>query len=151
MRTIPIVLLVLLFLAQPAWSSADSRIPSEWYDRARSDLEVAELVFERKVHPPTVCFHAHQAVEKLLKGLVIEHGRTPDQIHETARFVHDLTLVQPQMEILLPAAGALDRFYISSRYPKQGGPQIGRAEAEQCLTLAKPFFYLVEGKVSARM
>ena len=150
MKTIPNVLLVLLLLVSPAWSLTDSRIPSEWYDSAWDDLAVAELVFERKIHPAAVCFHAHQAVEKLLKGLVIEHGRTPDQVHETARFVQDMIRVQPQMEMLLPAAGALDRFYIPSRYPKQGGPQIRREEAEQCLTLAKPFFYLVEDKVSAR-
>ena len=100
----------------------DSDKPSEWFERARADLRVAEVIFLEQVDPPSVCFHAHQAVEKLLKGLMIQHGVTPPRNHYTAEFVGQLARFEPKIEMMQDAAVKLDRIYIPSRYPKFSNP-----------------------------
>lgn len=52
----------------------------EWIKIAREDLQSAEYLFEKSLYR-MVCYHAQQAVEKLLKALLIEHEIDIPRIH----------------------------------------------------------------------
>ena len=46
-----------------------------WFLKAESDLNTAKHMLESDGPYDTVCFHAQQAVEKYLKGLLVFRGR----------------------------------------------------------------------------
>ena len=46
----------------------------EWLRRADEDLGTAQLLLDQKKYPSAALFHSQQAVEKLLKGLLILEG-----------------------------------------------------------------------------
>ncbi len=121
--------------------SADKRkavtgSPQEWLRHADSDLLLAKLGADNEdVLTAQVCFHAQQAVEKALKGLLI---------HAELRFppVHDL---EPLLEVArqamidLPAwaEDLLDMtpYAVETRYPGYWD-EISLAERDKALELA---------------
>lgn len=110
-----------------------------WLRFAREDLRMAELAFEDGIYNQ-VCFHAHQAVEKTLKGYLEAEGLPPPRTHKVAdllRRVRGLPLADLEGDLL-----RMDRFYIPTRYLDalpgmlpEGWP--GRGEAEEALRLAR--------------
>ena len=121
-----------------------------WLRFAREDLRMAELAFEDGIHNQ-VCFHAHQAVEKTLKGCLEAQGQAPPRTHKRAdliRMVRGSTLADLESQLLKVttrihvALSDMDRFYIPTRYPDalpgmlpEGWP--GEGDAREALELAR--------------
>jgi len=54
---------------------------------AEKDMVTVKLLIDKKFYPEDymyniICFHATQAVEKLLKGFIISNGKTVEKIHD---------------------------------------------------------------------
>jgi HEPN domain-containing protein len=54
---------------------------------AEKDIVTVKLLIDKKFYPEDymyniICFHATQAVEKLLKGFIISNGKTVEKIHD---------------------------------------------------------------------
>lgn len=49
-----------------------SKIAKEWFDRAEHDINGAEILFKSGHHTDTIAFLIHQAMEKYLKGFLLE-------------------------------------------------------------------------------
>jgi len=54
---------------------------------AEKDIVTVKLLIDKKFHPEDymyniICFHATQAVEKLLKSFIISNGKTVEKIHD---------------------------------------------------------------------
>ena len=62
-----------------------------WYAFARDDLRMAELASVEGLNNQT-CFHAQQAAEKLLKGLIVAVGHVVPRTHRMA----DLLAIVPE-------------------------------------------------------
>ena len=136
-----------IFGRNPTCFSEDSRNPNDWYQRARDDFEVAEVLFGQTAHYGAVCFHAHQAAEKELKGALISRGALPDKFHYTAELAENLSHFIPKAETLVASCQELDRIYVSSRYPKRDGINFTHEEASNCLQNAKPVLdFVIEQK-----
>jgi HEPN domain-containing protein len=95
----------------------DRRTTAEhWFTSAENDLTVARDYAERI--PTIACFHAREAAEKALKGLlVIACGDAP-RTHLASTLVDELL----RNDAALPAEAAmlaksLDKFYAPTRYP----------------------------------
>jgi HEPN domain-containing protein len=56
------------------------RETEEWLKLANEDLQSAECLFEKRLLR-MVCYHAQQAVEKVLKSLLAENGVEIPRIH----------------------------------------------------------------------
>ncbi|GBC95912.1 hypothetical protein HRbin16_01712 [bacterium HR16] len=85
-----------------------------WFRFAEEDLRVAALVFEEQIYTQT-CFHAQQAVEKILKGLLVYQERLPPKTHALLYLWEQLSpnpLSDFKEEISL-----LNLFYAPTRYP----------------------------------
>jgi HEPN domain-containing protein len=56
----------------------------EWVAKAEADLATAgrELAVQDTPNHDAVCFHAQQAIEKLIKGLLIHLGVVPPRTHD---------------------------------------------------------------------
>lgn len=85
------------------------------------------------------CFHAHQAVEKLLKGFLLAHGQRVPRTHsllELGRLAKDHGFPSKLVEKIR----MLDAYYLPTRYP-DALPRLSdlpkSAEAEEALQIAQ--------------
>lgn len=53
-----------------------------WLTKATSDLGAADLLLDSSGPYDTVCFHAQQAIEKILKGFLAFHGLPIPRTHD---------------------------------------------------------------------
>ena len=138
-----IFLLVSLALVSPVWALQDSENPKDWFARARTDLDDAQLISEKTTHYEQVCFLAHQSVEKSLKGALIGHQLQPEKIHLTADLLTQLAQIRPELGSHLAECRSLDRLYVPSRYPKMG-ITFTQEKASECLEEAKRLLDLIQ-------
>jgi len=110
---------------------------AQWLRRADDDLRMAELALE--CHPP-VCwgaaFHAQQAAEKLLKGLLTFHAVEFEKTHQIDYLLDLCTAVEPRADGLRPAAIKLTDFAVESRYPLPGR-EPSEPESREALDIAR--------------
>jgi HEPN domain-containing protein len=119
-----------------------------WLTFARQDMQMAELALKEKIYNQ-VCFHSLQCVEKILKGLLANQGKTPPRTHS---IVDLLGLLPPDcLEDLREELGQMDIYYIPTRYPDalpgslaEGLP--GKEEAEEAITAARACWQKLIGK-----
>lgn len=129
----------LIFLASfvPAWALPDSRNPADWYERAEEDWQVARLLREETPFHAAVCFHAHQAVEKALKGRWMDRGHRPPHTHRNTELAQKLFKSDPGLVRSVKDLSYLDSIYITSRYPKIGAKALTVEDAGACLEKAE--------------
>ena len=119
-----------------------------WLTFARQDMQMAELALKEKIYNQ-VCFNSLQCVEKILKGLLANQGKTPPRTHS---IVDLLGLLPPDcLEDLREELGQMDIYYIPTRYPDalpgslaEGLP--GKEEAEEAITAARACWQKLIGK-----
>ena len=90
----------------------------EWLQFARDDLRMAGYALsDDPPMPSQACFHAQQAVEKALKGLLLAHGLAAPHTHNLLLLVDSLVIAVAGVERFAEAAAVLTRFAVSARYP----------------------------------
>jgi HEPN domain-containing protein len=111
---------------------------ANWFEFARTDLKMAELALAAGLFNQA-CFHAHQAVEKLLKGFILARGKRVPRTHslvDLGRLAQELGFPQE----LRNKIRILDGYYLPTRYP-DAIPDLShlpnRDEAQEALSMAK--------------
>ena len=108
-----------------------------WKQRAASDMRIAERdLLSAEPSIDAICFHAHAAVEKWLKALIILHAHTfPPKTHD----LMGLLEVQPTdigaSVAIRKACTLLMALYPKSQYPEAGMPT--HAEATSAVDAAR--------------
>jgi HEPN domain-containing protein len=126
-------------------------VPAQrWIERGRVDLDSAEILRKHQGHPDTVCFLAHQAIEKSLKAFIALRGGRP-------RKLHDLVVLAAECAALDPGFGVpgvdyrnLNRYYIETRYPTLVPPNLTPQEADLALNAARAVWGNVAALASAK-
>ena len=88
-----------------------------WVEQSQYDLDTARAML-RSGRFLYVLFCCQQAVEKMLKGLIVKKtGEFPPRLHSLMRLAEaaGLTLDSPRADFL----GELSAYYIQSRYPEE--------------------------------
>lgn len=97
---------------------ATADIVRQWLRKAENDLRnIRNNLAADEVPTDTVCFHAQQAIEKLLKGLLVAHGRNIGKTHDLVKLLSDVADLVPE---LLPLEGRLEEiseYGVAARYP----------------------------------
>lgn len=97
--------------------SADARLSSAvaWFEYATEDIKSARVLFDAGIYP-SACFHAQQAVEKALKGLL---SITDDagKIHSVTKLSKVVRELKYDEQEALPKVAKLDTYYMTTRYP----------------------------------
>ncbi len=114
-------------------------VGDRWLEFAGQDLQMAELALTDGIYNQ-VCFHSQQCVEKCLKGLIANQGKTPPRTHS---IVDLLGLLPPEyLTDLREDLDQMDIYYIPTRYPDalpgslaEGLP--GKTEAQEAIALAR--------------
>jgi len=99
-----------------------------WLERADGDFRLAQLTLA-SAEPvrDAICFHAHAAVEKLLKAQIVKRGTFPPKTHDLSQ----LLALQPDTvrndQTLRQACAVLNELYPKSRYPELPMPSLDEA------------------------
>jgi HEPN domain-containing protein len=119
------------------------RVARRWIAKADEDLAAAERLLELDDSLAAIaCFHGQQAVEKLIKALLVlaavPFARTHDVIRLSGLLPAELALPVPLSDL-----APLNRYAIEARYPIGEEPITGE-EARAALAVARRVRGLVE-------
>jgi HEPN domain-containing protein len=93
-------------------------LTKKWLDFARADLEAAEVLLKSgKTHwSYQLCvLHCHQAIEKILKTVIVKNGDEVKKIHDLITLLKDSKLKLP--EKFQEHIDQLNPHYQLPRYP----------------------------------
>lgn len=89
-----------------------------WLEKARNDLlNIDNNLAAESIPWDTVCFHAQQAAEKLLKALLVYHGKEPPRTHDLVALLTQCLQFTPDLDDMEADCRNLTYFAIDSRYP----------------------------------
>ncbi|MGB2761954.1 MAG: HEPN domain-containing protein [Minisyncoccales bacterium] len=104
------------------------RLFKEWAIKAQEDLEAAEILYKENGPSSSLCFHSHQAVEKILKGFLVLKKNEFPKIHDLIHLLNLCIKIDNDFSNLKNEASFLNRFYIETRYP----PEITTYPKKEC-------------------
>ncbi len=95
-----------------------------WYEIAKRDIQAAIILYQNKGYPETIIYHYHQAIEKLLKGLLLENKCKIIRTHDLERLVMELAKINSKYEEknILENISGLQTYYPELRYPESFYP-----------------------------
>ena len=85
-----------------------------WFEFGERDLRACQKLLEGELCA-NACFHAQQAVEKALKGLLLYRGKTAPKTHSLPELF--VLLKEPALASYRDAIDVLNKYYIPTRYP----------------------------------
>jgi HEPN domain-containing protein len=98
-------------------------VVQNWIESAHDDLAWAEMgaaaTSLRGI--AQIGFHAQQAVEKLLKGVLASYDVVPEEHHDLARLLAQLRLLDRATADSIPPIAHLTRYAAQYRYPPRPG------------------------------
>jgi HEPN domain-containing protein len=111
-------------------------IVKEWITLARADLGNAESTFRLELDPTytTICFHAQQCIEKMMKAVLVYHDIDFPKTHDLAEL---MDLLRPRLNLsrALPRPDDFTPYAVRTRYPG-GWSEITREQVEAALDAA---------------
>ena len=95
-----------------------SEIVRQWLRKAEHDLlNIRNNLAAETVPTDTVCFHAQQAIEKLLKGLLVANGRNIAKTHDLVKLLSDVGELAPELLPLEDRLEEISDYGVGARYP----------------------------------
>jgi len=112
--------------------------PRAWRSFADGDLRTARILAEHEdaeAFARITTFHAHQAAEKYLKGLLAANGEEPPRTHSLPELLRRAIAHAPELDSpeLRDAATDLNNYYVPSRYPAEVGGPTGPITADEAI------------------
>ncbi|MBI5711279.1 MAG: HEPN domain-containing protein [Candidatus Eisenbacteria bacterium] len=106
----------------------------EWFTKAEADFRTAQREMRATDDPnlDAVCFHAQQCVEKLMKGLLLQHGEVPPRTHDLIELAKLVRARCPAWSAPVEDLRFLVRAGVAYRYP---GESADRTDAEEALAV----------------
>jgi HEPN domain-containing protein len=93
-------------------------IVRQWFRKAESDLlNIRNNLSALDVPTDTVCFHAQQAIEKLLKGVLVATGRNISKSHDLVKLLTDVADIIPDLVCYEEQLEEISEYGVSVRYP----------------------------------
>jgi HEPN domain-containing protein len=127
------------------------REAASWLQHARADVDAVETLFRGKNYLPA-CFHAHQTVEKLLKGFLVSRDVLFPKTHDLSELLHACARLDPAFRAFADHASWLTGFYPPSRYPDDlagTSGELRKEDARRARTAAKAFWAFVAPRLAA--
>lgn len=125
----------------------DHELALQWLKKADNDLITARQTLLLEDAPTdTICFHAQQAIEKSLKGLLTFYSVSFPKIHELLRLL-DLALTYlPELENFRTDFAEITNYSVEVRYPDVW-LEPSREDAEHALKIAEQIVTNVRKKM----
>ncbi len=87
-----------------------------WLRKADSDLAAAERVVSGAGPYDTACYHAQQAIEKSLKGVLAYHGEAIPRTHNLEDLGEAAAEMTPSLELDVDGLAEITPFAVELRY-----------------------------------
>ena len=87
-----------------------------WLKIARNELKTAKVLFREELYLKVI-EHSHAALEKIIKGLIVEHNQSPPKIHNLSK-LSSIVLIKNVQEDFKSTFEEIDDLYFSVRYPE---------------------------------
>lgn len=111
-------------------------IVRQWLQKAESDLlNIRNNLAAEQIPTDTVCFHAQQAIEKLLKAVLIANGRNAVKTHDLVRLLTDVSGIIPDLQQYEEQMEEISEYGVAVRYPDDFY-EPSQDEAERAFALA---------------
>lgn len=124
----------------------NEKIFFEWVEKADEDLlSLESLIKHKDGSPSTGCFLAQQAIEKLLKALIIKHGDELEKIHDLVTLSNKVNKFEPKIELFFKEIAVVTHYYIETRYPGDY-PEFTWEECQKAFEIAKEVKDFVKSK-----
>jgi HEPN domain-containing protein len=120
--------------------------PQDWLLHAHSDQELARTGKSPGVLFETLCFHAHQAVEKAVKAVLVAHKVPIIKSHNIAALIKLLPEDIQRIPELKEAMGLTD-YAVLSRYPGDLEP-VTEKDYKEAIELAEKVVAWAERSIS---
>ncbi len=121
----------------------------EWIIKSQNDIKSAEILYKENGPTDALCFHCHQAVEKILKGFMIFSKKEFPKTHDLIYLLNLCKKIDEGFEGVKDKASFLNRFYIETRYP----PEIvvySRQESQEVLECAQKLTQFIVNKIKLK-
>ncbi len=93
--------------------------PAAWVSKAENDLlNIANNLNDPKIPWDTICFHAQQAAEKMLKSFLVSRGLVPPRTHDLVTLLNQCAALEAAFSTLEQDCRLLFRYAVESRYPQ---------------------------------
>ena len=116
----------------------------QWLRKAKHDLSSASVLLGSDIESfESIGFHAQQAVEKLIKAVLVRHQVEFPKTHDIAQLRNIALKVEPDLSRKLEQAEALTPYGVEFRYPGEF-PDLTREQAQSALQIAQQTKQLIE-------
>jgi HEPN domain-containing protein len=99
-------------------------------------------------------FHAQQAIEKLLKALLITFGVEPEEQHNIARLVQQIARLDRAVAEAIAPTTQLTPYAVHHRYPPRNplaARTVDRQEVLELVRVARDAYSVLEAAINARL
>ncbi|RLF03890.1 MAG: DNA-binding protein [Thermoprotei archaeon] len=103
-------------------------LTKEWIIKSQNDLKSAEILYKEDGPTDSLCFHCHQAMEKILKAFLVFNKKEFPKTHDLVHLLNLCKKIDGSFKTMEDEASFLNRFYIEVRYP----PEIAVYSKEEC-------------------
>ncbi len=119
----------------------------EWIAKAEQDYQTILILSRqrKKILPDIMCYHAHQCVEKYLKGLLAKHTGKVPKTHNLIFLADELISCEPELESTKDILRNLNRYAVELRYP---GESATKQEAKSAVKQIKQIRKILRSKLS---
>ena len=108
----------------------------QWLGKAGNDLlNIRNNFAAEHIPTDTICFHAQQAIEKLLKATLIGHGRNVTKTHDLVKLLSDVSDVAPELLPYEEHLEEISEYGVAARYPDDFY-EPGHEEAQRAFEVA---------------
>lgn len=115
---------------------ADSVRFKDWYNKASKDFNAAKILFEHEGDYSLVAFHCQQAIEKTLKGYILENTHKLVDGHSLVYLCRQVNNFDTNIRSFLKDCAYVNQFYIETRYPADLPSELDKEDAGECIDIA---------------
>ena len=120
----------------------ESRLPTDWFEKARKDLRRVEVLLADD-DIEGAGFHLQQAAEKYLKGYLLGKGWDLKRTHDLEVLLNEAMTHDNRFRYYLDACTMVREFYVEERYPFIGSPPPARTEFETAVDTIREMTTLI--------
>lgn len=113
----------------------DSINYNEWFIMAQKDIRSAKILYEHDADNETVCFLCQQAIEKYLKGYLINKTGLLQEGHSLIKLCKKAMVHNDIFGKFIKDVAFVNTYYIETRYPAVDPLIISDEDVLECLTI----------------
>jgi HEPN domain-containing protein len=95
---------------------SESSYAQDWFARAQADMRRVNILLQAD-DLEDAAFHLQQAIEKYLKGYLLERGWVLERTHNLPALLNEAVRYNENLERFRPLCQRVTEYYLEHRYP----------------------------------